>query len=158
MESESFAWLQLTLLLMASVASYFIMVKARQPLLIGEILVGIAVSVIGASFLGVEIIPHHLVSLLAELGAIVLLFTIGLEVDLRKIYTERNILIAAGGVFVPLVMGFFVYRAVVPGSTTLEAMFVGVILVATSVAVAADILVEMKIYPTGGMDVGAVVG
>lgn len=159
MDSESAAWIQLTLLLIVAVGTYFLMVRVRQPLLIGEILAGIVISILFSTFFGSEFIPQELVSMIATIGSIVLLFMIGLECDLRAIYTERNMLIAFGGVVLPWILGYLVFSAMVPDSSTMEAIFVGVILVATSVAVTADILVETGTIskPVGKAILGAAV-
>lgn len=159
MDSESAALFQLTLFLIVAVAMYFLMVRVKQPLLIGEILAGIIISIIFSTFFGSNFIPEELVSMIATIGSIVLLFMIGLECDLRAIYTERNLLIAFGGVVVPWVLGYVVFSLMVPASSTMEAIFVGVILVATSVAVAADILAETGTItkPVGKAILGAAV-
>jgi len=159
MDSESAAWFQLTLLLVVAVGTYFIMVRAKQPLLIGEILAGIIISILFTTFFGSNFVPQELVSMIATIGSIILLFMIGLECDLRAIYTERNLLIAFGGVVLPWVLGYLVFSIMVPDASTMEAIFVGVILVATSVAVAADILVETGTMskPLGKAILGAAV-
>jgi Kef-type K+ transport system membrane component KefB len=159
MDSESAAWFQLTLLLIVAVATYFLMAKVKQPLLIGEILAGIIISILFSTFFGSNFVPQELVSMIATIGSIVLLFMIGLECDLRAIYTERNLLIAFGGVVLPWILGFLVFSYMVPTSSTMEAIFVGVILVATSVAVTADILVETGTIskPVGKAILGAAV-
>jgi Kef-type K+ transport system membrane component KefB len=159
MDSESAAWLQLTLLLIVAVGTYFLMVRAKQPLLIGEILAGIIISILFSTFFGSNFVPQELVSMIATIGSIVLLFMIGLECDLRAIYTERNLLIAFGGVVLPWVLGYLVFSLMVPDSSSMEAIFVGVILVATSVAVTADILVETGTIskPVGKAILGAAV-
>jgi len=159
MDSESAAWFQLTLLLIVAVGTYFLMVRVKQPLLIGEILAGIVISILFSTFFGSSFVPQELVSMIATIGSIVLLFMIGLECDLRAIYTERNLLIAFGGVVLPWVLGYLVFSLMVPDSSTIEAIFVGVILVATSVAVTADILVETRNIskPVGKAILGAAV-
>lgn len=159
MNSDSAAWLQLTVLLVIAVVTYFIMTRVKQPLLVGEILAGILISLLFTVFLGTDVVPHELVSMIATIGSIVLLFMIGLECDLKTIYTERNLLIAFGGVVLPWVLGYLVFSFMVPGSTTIQAVFVGVILVATSIAVTADILVETGTVskPVGKAILGAAV-
>ena len=159
MDSDSAAWFQLTLLLVIAVGTYFLMARAKQPLLVGEILAGILISLFFTVVLGIEVVPHELVSMIATIGSIVLLFMIGLQCDLKMIYTERNLLIAFGGVVLPWVLGYVVFSLMVPGSTSIQAVFVGVILVATSVAVTADILVEtgMISKPLGKAILGAAV-
>lgn len=143
--TEFVPWQQLTILLSVAVASHFIIRRFRQPTSIGEILIGI---LLGPSALGFVIgFDQSLIGLLASLGAIVLLFLIGLECDLRAIYTRKNISIAAGGVLLPWVAGYIVADIFLPSATTTfaEKVFVGTTLVATSVAITASILLELKL-------------
>ncbi len=147
----------------------------KQPLIIGEILVGVVIGFIGVSLLGDSsiigvhifgvngvlytdygidlfqdgIISAEVVKPFAEIGSIILLFMIGLECDLRTIYTKRNMIIAVGGVVVPWIAGFLAFSYLSPASGVNEAIFVGTILVATSVAVTAMVLQEMGAISSG---------
>jgi len=143
-------FLQLSLLLVIAVVSHFVIRQFRQPTIIGEILIGIvlAPSVLGA--FGITLFDPDLVSIFAALGAIFLLFLIGLESDIRAIYTRKNFLVALGGVLLPLIFGFLVAYVMVPDSAHgpnatqfTMSMFVGATLVATSTAIAASMLLEM---------------
>jgi Kef-type K+ transport system membrane component KefB len=70
---------------------------------------------------------------------------IGLECDLREIYTRKSIMIALGGVSVPWVAGYAV--ALLFGYEA-DAVFIGATLVATSVAVTASVLSELGLIGT----------
>jgi len=142
-------WFQLTLLLTVAIASSFLFARFKQPKIIGQIVLGI---VIGPSLLGLisvsEADPGDMVHRFAELGAIILLFMIGLECDIREIYTKRSILIAAGGVIVPWIAGFALAELMLPDpgegfDMFAQSIFVGAALVATSVAITAGVLREM---------------
>src|SRR2546428_12722165 len=76
--------------------------RFRQPTIVGEIVLGILLgpSVIGYYF-NVTLFDPPLVASFASLGAIFLLFVIGLETDFRTIYTRKNILVASGGGVLP---------------------------------------------------------
>jgi Kef-type K+ transport system membrane component KefB len=156
MQSDPQIWFQLTLLLMIAVISHFIISKMRQPMVVGEILIGM---VLGPSVIGFTLIDVDLVATFAQFGAIVLLFMIGLESDLKSIYTKRNITIALGGVVVPWVAGFAIFTTLMPDAGTTQAIFVGAALVATSVAVTASVLMELKMIkkPVGQAILGAAV-
>jgi Kef-type K+ transport system membrane component KefB len=78
-------------------------------------------------------------------GAIILLFMIGLECDLREVYTRKSISIALGGVIVPWVLGYGVAHLFGYGP---DAVFIGATLVATSVAVTASVLSELGLIGT----------
>jgi Kef-type K+ transport system membrane component KefB len=148
-------WFELTFLLAVSLLSSFIFARLGQPKVIAYIVVGVA---IGPSFLGIieptasstSGFPESLL-MLAQLGSIVLLFMIGLECDLKEVYTRRSIAIAVGGVLLPWVAGYFVAVAMgydnnseFPG----QAIFIGATLVATSVAVTASVTSELGLIGT----------
>lgn len=140
MHADPQIWFQLTLLLVISVLSHFVISRLGQPTVLGEILIGM---LIGPSIIGFALINVDLVSSFAQLGAIVLLFMIGLESDMSKIYTKMNMSIAMGGVIVPWVGGFALIYFWTPSFGTAQAIFIGATLVATSVAVTASVLMEM---------------
>lgn len=142
-------WFELTFLLAVSLIAAFLFARFGQPKVIGYIVIGV---VIGPSVLGIiqageggtSGLPETIM-MLAEMGAIILLFMIGLECDLKEIYTRKSILIALGGVSIPWVAGYgvafmFGYEA--------DAVFIGATLVATSVAVTASVLSELGLIGT----------
>jgi len=153
-------WFELTFLLVVSLFAGFLFSRFGQPRVIGYIVVGV---VIGPSVLkiiqpgegGASGLPES-IQMLAELGSIVLLFMIGLECDLREIYTRKSIAIAIGGVLVPWGAGFLVAGAFGYGE---DAVFVGATLVATSVAVTATVISELGLIgkPVAYAIVGAAV-
>lgn len=142
-------WFELTFLLAVSLIAGFVFTRFGQPKVIGYIVVGV---IIGPSVLGIiqlsdtgtSGLPES-IAMLAELGAIVLLLMIGLECDIKEIYTRRSIMIAIGGVIVPWVGGFGVAHLMGYGT---EAVFIGATLVATSVAVTASVISELGLIGT----------
>ncbi len=140
----------LSFLLAVGVVSHFVIRKFRQPTIIGEIGIGIVLgpTVLGA--LNISLFDPTLIESFAALGAIFLLFLVGLESDFRSIYTKTNFFVALGGVLLPFVVGFAVAYVMVPpsawGANATQftvAAFVGAALVATSTAIAASILLEI---------------
>src|SRR3990170_5814494 len=97
---------QLTILLVVATASHFTIKRFRQPTIIGEIAIGILLgpSVLGT--FGIQLFDPAIVDIFAALGAIFLLFLIGLESDFRAIYTKKNLFVAIAGVLLPLTFGF----------------------------------------------------
>jgi Na+:H+ antiporter len=128
---------QMSLLLFTALAGYLIASKINQSAIVGEILVGI---VIGPSLLGL-ITYTEFVRSFAQLGAIVLLFVIGLEFKIKEIFNLKYGIIALIGVIVPWVSGFFL--ASYFGYNFASSVFVGTALTATSVAITANVLKEM---------------
>jgi len=107
-----------------------------QPGIVGEILAGV---IVGPALLN-WVQPNDLLKSLAELGVMFLLFRVGLEVkasDLTRV-SGTALLVAAGGVALPMAMGWFIVRAW--GAPQIEALFVGAAMVATSVGITAEVL------------------
>ncbi len=131
-------WFELTILLCIAVASHFILTRFGQPMVIVEIGIGI---IIGPSLLGMITQSTTLIMPFAQMGAVFLMFAIGIECNLKEIYTKNSMVIAICGVIVPWVAGFAFGTAI--GQPFGTSVFIGAILVATSIAVTAEILVEM---------------
>lgn len=107
-----------------------------QPGIVGEILAGV---LIGPSVLG-WLAPNEFLSALSDLGAMFLLFRVGLEVkssELMKVGGTAT-LVACSGVVVPFVMGMAIL--LLWGAPVNEAIFVGASMVATSVGITAQVL------------------
>ncbi len=128
---------QMSLLLFVALAGYILASKINQSAVIGEILFGF---LIGPSLLGF-ITYTDFVRSIANLGAIILLFVVGLEFKLKDIYNLKCGIIALVGVVVPWVSGF--YLAKIFGYGFGSAVFVGTALTATSIAITANVLKEM---------------
>jgi Kef-type K+ transport system membrane component KefB len=110
--------------------------RFKQPGIVGEILAGILV---GPSVLN-WIAPTELLTALAELGAMFLLFRVGLEVkasELLKLGGTATI-VAICGVVVPFFLGWGILLAW--GHTANESIFVGAAMVATSVGITAQVI------------------
>lgn len=137
MEHAASIELQMSLLLFVALAGYLIASWLHQPAVVGQILSGL---LIGPSVLGL-ISYTDFVASVAHLGAIILLFVVGLEFKLRDLANAKFAAIAATGVALPLVAGF--YTASVFGFSGFKAWLIGVALTATSIAITADTLREM---------------
>jgi len=129
--------------------------RLRQPAVAGEILAGI---LIGPSLLALAA-PSEITDLLAEIGVIFLLFTVGLETKPASIFKvgKRAAIVAVLGVVAPLFFGWLLMKAW--GSSGIEAMFVGTAMVATSVGITARVLSGMGLLdaPTARIILGAAV-
>ncbi|MCI9072006.1 MAG: cation:proton antiporter [Lachnospiraceae bacterium] len=120
--------------------------KLRAPQVVGEIVAGL---IIGPGILGLVQQTDFLVQM-AEIGVVLLMFSAGLETDLKELLKTGPIalLIACCGVFIPLVGGALLYMGfygVAPwGSENFyKAVFIGVIMTATSVSITVESLREM---------------
>ncbi len=110
--------------------------RMKQPGIVGEILAGV---LIGPHVLG-WIQPGDVLSALSELGVMFLLFRIGLEVKPSELLRlgPTALTVASGGVGLSMIFGVLI--ALAWGQTMLGALFIGAAIVATSVAISAEVL------------------
>lgn len=120
--------------------------KCKAPQVVGEIIAGL---LIGPCVLGLVQQSDFLTGM-AEVGVVLLMFSAGLETDLKELMKTGPIafLIACFGVFVPLVGGTLLYMGfygTAPwGSEKFyTAVFIGVIMTATSVSITVQALKEL---------------
>lgn len=128
---------QMSLLLFVALAGYLLAARINQSAVIGEILVGL---LIGPSFLGL-ITYTDFVQSVAHLGAVILLFVIGLEFKIKDVFNFRYGPIALIGVIVPWIGGFLTAKMF--GFSFENSVFTGTALTATSIAITANVLKEM---------------
>jgi len=128
---------QMCLLLFVALGGYLLASKINQSAIIGVIFAGL---IIGPSVLGL-ITYTDFVRSLASLGAIVLLFVIGLEFKILDIFKWKYGVIALIGVILPFIGGYFVAK--IFGFDFATAIFIGTALTATSVAITANVLREI---------------
>lgn len=120
--------------------------RCKAPQVVGEIIAGL---LIGPSVLGFVQQTDFLMEM-AEVGVVLLMFSAGLETDLKELMKTGPVafLIACAGVFVPLALGALLYMGfygMAPwGSDKFyTAVFFGVIMTATSVSITVQSLKEM---------------
>ena len=128
---------QMSFLLGFALLGHLLSNLIRLPAVVGQILVGL---LIGPSLLGV-ITYSEFVANVGHLGAIVLLFVVGLEFRARDLAGVRPFVIAIAGVVVPWICGYLLARGF--DFDTSRAVLIGVILSATSIAITADTLREL---------------
>lgn len=124
--------------------------KVQMPQVVGALLAGV---LLGPAMLGVLTETDFLHNV-AEVGVIVLMFSAGLETDIKELKAsgKSSFIIALMGVLVPLIGGFGVaWFFSKPGmietdagcSLILQNVFIGIILTATSVSITVETLKEM---------------
>lgn len=118
----------------------------KAPQVVGQIIAGL---IIGPSILGLVDQSTFIVQM-AEIGVLILMFSAGLETNLRDLMKTgpKAFLIACAGVIVPLIGGTLLYMALYGasplGSTEFyKAVFIGVIMTATSVSITVQTLRDM---------------
>lgn len=134
---------QTSVLLFVALAGYLVSSKLRQSAVIGQILVGI---LLGPSLL--KLITYtDFVASLAHLGAIILLFAVGLHFKIKDIANMKYGVVALVGLVVPWISGYLLARAF--DFSFGGAIFIGTALTATSIAITANVLKEMGKLQTG---------
>lgn len=120
--------------------------KFKAPQVVGQIIAGLLV---GPCLLG-WITQTDFITEMAEVGVIILMFSVGLESDLKELIKTGPVafLIACAGVFIPLVCGALLYMGfygIAPwGSENFyKAVFMGTIMTATSVSITVASLQEL---------------
>ncbi len=120
--------------------------KLKAPMVVGEIIAGL---IIGPSILGL-VNSTSFLNQMAEIGVILLMFSAGLGTDLKELIKTGPIAlaIACAGVFVPLAGGTVLYSCFygfsAPGTLEFyKALFIGVIMTATSVSITVETLKEL---------------
>ncbi len=132
----------------------FIMVAAKlagevtqrlgQPAVLGEVLLGVLLgnlTLVGAPSLQ-ALVQGEAFVVLAELGAVLLLFHVGLESTPREMMAVggRAMLVAVVGVVTPMALGFGIGELLRPQESWMLHAFLGAMLSATSVGITARVL------------------
>lgn len=125
--------------------------KLKAPQVVGEIIAGL---IIGPSCLGLmggaDYAGADYLSLLSEIGVVMLMFSAGLETNMKDLLKTgpKALLIACVGVFVPLAGGTVLYGCfygfgAVGSEEFFRAVFIGTIMTATSVGITVQTLKEL---------------
>lgn len=120
--------------------------RVKAPQVVGEIVAGL---IIGPSMLGL-VQQTDFLTQMAEIGVVLLMFLAGLETNLRDLIKTGPLalLIACAGVAVPLGGGYLLYScfygfAAAGSEEFFRAIFIGVIMTATSVSITVETLREL---------------
>ncbi len=137
----------LGIILLASRAGGAIARKLNQPRVLGQLIVGVILGPTVLDMLHWQIIQgvdlQGTIKEFAELGVLLLMFNIGLEVHLSELAKVGRVALFAGfmGVIVPIVLTVLVVMPA--GYAWQPALFAGVTLAATSVSISAQVLLEL---------------
>ena len=134
------AYQEFALLLALSAVVGAVAVRLRQPLLMAYIIVGILV---GPSVFG-WVGAHDQIDLLAQIGITVLLFVVGLKLDLRHVRQIGPVALATGlgQLGFTILFGFFITLAL--GREWLDALYVAVALTFSSTIIIVKLLSDKR--------------
>ena len=149
MESYSFLLFLAIIMISTKILGLFTR-KIHMPAVVGALVAGV---ILGPSCLNLITLTGDtgvFLEQMAELGVILLMFNAGLETDLSELKTNgvASFVTALIGVIVPLIGGFlgyafFFHTDFSDYDEVLKAVFVGVVLTATSVSITVETLREM---------------
>ena len=131
---------EFALLLLMAAAAGAVSLLLRQPVLIAYIVIGI---VAGPAVLGV-VTAHDQIDLLAQVGVAVLLFVVGLKLDLQHIRHIGPVALATGlgQLSFTIVIGFLIILAM--GKGWVEALYVAVALTFSSTIIIVKLLSDKR--------------
>ena len=121
--------------------------RIGQPAVLGELVVGVLVG--NLSLLGVGwfqfITANATIGVVAQLGAVILLFEVGLESTVRDMMQVglRSLVVAVLGVGTPWALGWWVGALLLPEHSVYVHAFLGAALTATSVGITARVLKDL---------------
>lgn len=122
--------------------------KCKAPQVVGQIIAGL---LIGPAILNL-VQPSDFLNQMAEIGVVLLMFSAGLETDLKELIRTGPLALAVAcvGVAVPLLGGFVLFSLLMYGgfpevgsNEFFRALFIGSIMTATSVTISVQTLREL---------------
>ena len=149
MDSYSYL-LDLAIILLCTKLLGLLTRRVQMPQVVGALLAGLVLGPAGFGILS----ETSFIKSVAEIGVIVLMFSAGMETDIKELKAsgKASFVIALCGVIVPLLGGFAVawffnkpgmIESSADASIFLQNIFIGVILTATSVSISVETLKEL---------------
>lgn len=119
------------IILLSAVVMVFLLKKIKLPSIIGFLLTGILIGPYGLSW----ITQHNEVEQMSEIGVMLLLFVIGMELSLKDLLRIRRNVFFGGGIQVLLTIAVFAVAYSFFGASWSEAVFAGFIFSLSSTAI-----------------------
>jgi Kef-type K+ transport system membrane component KefB len=136
--------LDILVVLIAAKVAAEIAERINVPAVVGEIIAGV---IVGPSVLAL-VESNETLSVLGELGVILLLLGVGMEMDLRDLGAvgRASMSVAVVGVVLPMAGGYVVASAL--GHSDNQSIFIGAALAATSVGITARVFSDLRALAT----------
>ncbi len=139
--------LGLVIMLLAAKVGGELAERVHQPAVLGELIAGVIIGNLG--LLGMHYLDflatNQGITILAEIGVVLLLFEVGLESNVREMMSvgPSSLLVAILGVVLPFFLGWGVSAWMLPDEELLVHLFIGATLCATSVGITARVLTDL---------------
>ncbi|HEY4361948.1 MAG TPA: cation:proton antiporter [Bryobacteraceae bacterium] len=133
----------LAILILAAKIGGELLGRLGQPYVLGELLAGLLLGNLG---LFEPLRTNPILDLAAQIGAVLLLFEVGLESDLSQLLAVGGsaVVVSCLGVAAPMLLGFGVSALLLPEAGWITHLFVGGTLGATSVGITARVLKDLR--------------
>jgi len=141
------AILVLSLIIAAAKLGGELLGRLGQPPVLGELLMGVLLG--NLRLFGITVLEplrdSSMLRVVAEIGAILLLFEVGVESNLFQLLAVgwSSLVVAALGVIAPMILGYIVSSQLLPDASWLTHLFIGGTLTATSVGITARVLKDL---------------
>ena len=138
----------IVIVIAAALVGRFLSRKLNQPVILGELILGAIAGNVLLMMNDGTLVLDPCVNNIADIGILFLLLSAGLSLNLKefkKIETS-SALVATLGVILPFILGYL--AAIWFGFSHIAALFVGTALMATSIGVKAEILLELRMLGT----------
>ena len=126
----------MSVLVLLSAFCSIVLGKLRMPALIGFLLAGIII----ANYMTIPEDMETIVSIMSNLGLIMLMFSIGMEIDIRKLKSQGRFAIIVSAIQIPLMVVGGIVAGSLLGFSMLQSITLGCIISGSSTAVVMAIL------------------
>ncbi|MEK4010191.1 cation:proton antiporter [Peribacillus sp. FSL M8-0224] len=132
-------FLQLAIIIISTKLAGDVAVRLGQPSVLGKLIIGV---IIGPAMLD-WVQSSEVIDSFSHIGVLLLMFLAGLETDIGDLNKNRNSSVAVGvfGIVLPLVGGYV--SGIVIGMEPSHALFLGLLLSATSVSISVQTFKEL---------------
>lgn len=134
-----------------SALAALVIVKLRQPTVLGQLLAGSLLAILAHYNIGLfdKLPSSKTLAFLAELGGISLLFEIGLESNLTEIKNAgmNAAIVALTGVIMPFILGYYIVTPLISATASPHlALFIGSVLAVTSTGISVSVFKDLGIF------------
>ena len=129
---------ELLVLLVLGVAVVLLAHRAKLPPIVGFLITGVLSGPYGFGLVG----QVEAVEAIAEIGVVLLLFTVGIEVSLKELLRLRTVLLTGGGLQVGVTIAATAAVATLLGAGTRVGIFLGMLVALSSTAIVLRLLAD----------------
>jgi monovalent cation:H+ antiporter-2, CPA2 family len=146
---------QILVVLAASLVAVWLVARLGLPSIVGFLVAGIAIGPKGAALVDDPVLINEM----AEIGVVLLLFTIGLKFSVEELRRMRSLVFGAGALQVGLTVALCAGIGVATGASVPRAVFLGMLVAMSSTAILLKLLEDRAETqsPHGRLSVGVAI-